>query len=144
MRAGKTLLLIACWLAAVKQPAAAQPVSSGFFMIVGVTQNCEHRVFSLRNGKVYCVARDPIIPIQQFKSVRSVGTGDKWAVELKFTQEGLGTLIKIAVALPESTFLLVVEGKGVGVFDPNGKCLSSITYDDLKWTEAHLGKLIKK
>ncbi|HWA32764.1 MAG TPA: hypothetical protein VG737_01475 [Cyclobacteriaceae bacterium] len=117
--------------------------ASGFFMIVDVDMNCDHKVSTLRRDKSYCVTRGPIIPIGQFKSVRSLGSAERWAVDVKLTPEGLNMLNKIASSLPQSSFLLVVEGTAVAVFDTNGKCISPITYDDLKWAERHLAKQIK-
>lgn len=112
-------------------------------MIVDVDMNCDHKVSTLRRDKSYCVTRGPIIPIGQFKSVRSLGSAERWAVDVKLTPEGLNMLNKIASSLPQSSFLLVVEGTAVAVFDTNGKCISPITYDDLKWAERHLAKQIK-
>jgi hypothetical protein len=112
-------------------------------MIVTVTRHCEHIVFTPRKDRSYCVAPEPIIPIQQIQSVRSIGAGDRWSVDVRLTDEALVKKKRIVDALPESTFLLVVEGRAVAVFDTSGKCLSTITYDDLKWAERHLAKLIK-
>jgi hypothetical protein len=135
---------IVCCIAMNKQPALAQTAQSGFFMIVDIDRNCDHKVFTLRRDKSYCVTRGPIIPIGQFKSVKSLGSAEHWAVDVKLTEEGLNMLNKISTSLPQSTFLLVVDGTAVAVFDTNGKCISPITYDDLKWAERHLEKAIKR
>ncbi len=139
---GKSLSITVYCLAMAVQSAGGQSVPSGFFMIVPVDKSCEHRVFTLRGDVSYCVAQQPIIPIHQFKSVKSIGSSDRWAVDVKLTAEGLATLNRIAEALPESTYLLVVEAKGIAVFDANGQVMTPITYDDLKWAEKHLATVI--
>jgi hypothetical protein len=111
------VFLLALFFCAIGPCANAQ---TGFYLVTEDTKPCPHQVEAFDGKMKYCVAENAVVYLADFKVEGYL----QYSLDLKeqffnirFNKSSFETLRLIHDGLPNSKLLLVVNGKGMGVYD---------------------------
>lgn len=92
--------------------------NTGFYIQIDKKTNCPQEVRTFDNVGVFCVPQKPILDKSAFTSISAVQVDynkKRKYIDLHLSTKGMELLKTVVNSLPNSTLVLVVENKVVGV-----------------------------
>ncbi len=140
-----------CLALSITAPGFAQHTPTGFYVVIGETNNCPNLAHSLTSEHIYCLPKEPIITESDFEAIGDVildNTHREKRFDLRLSSEGFKTLTTLADKLPDSEVALVIGGHVSGIYESKGQLLKrtivvrgDINSPDIEWMH---DKVVKK